>query len=247
MDGPSVISWSLAPGGQPQAVARLVRCDFRLPGRLCPVCQEREIHLELARFDLPIPSDVKPRAIQRIHTLSPEGFSLLVRSITPDPELQAELLPGTKLGKPIFSVPSRPIDVVWVGLLLPLLSEQAVETFRSRNVEVNVFEVEIAPQRKKTPRFFGLIPKICEVLDAEWLSQEMIQCAVCQQWRVRPEIRVRKSVFHINAHVSASRWPDSCSIVYSPSLMTLFYSPAFVRAFQDADLLGAEFKQVNWV
>jgi hypothetical protein len=106
--------------------------------------------------------------------------------------------------------------------------------------------VKVVGRAKSLKHYFSLVPVIRNVMDPEWMKQEMEECPACRQWRSRPDIRLRKKVLLSKCHVVKSRWPARCGVVYSPDLEGLVYSPEFVQACLEAKLEGLGFRPGTW-
>jgi len=217
-----------------------------LPGRECEVCGERELHTELARYDIDPPKSVDRKLLKGENSLSVAEYESLLDAFAVKQEIRDTLLPGTEIGQPTFRLLGRQHDFLCSGLV-QIVSESVLQCARERRVLVNAVKVTVRGRAKLKRQYYSLLPTIRSVMDKDWLREEMVQCTSCKQWRLRPGIRLPKKVLIDKAHVLQRLWPKNHGVVYSPDLGNLLYSPEFVDACQYAQLVGSGFKQVSWV
>ena len=219
--------------------------DYALSGRECDACGERELHLELARFDVQPPKTIERRLLTGEETLSRQEYDCLLQHLAVDGPTKTALLPGTEIGKPIFRLLGRQHDFLSCNAI-QIVSESVLACTRAYGVIVNAVPVEVVGRAKKIKSYFSLLPALRTVVDEAWLKEELVECAVCKQWGPKPGVRLRKKVLIDKAQVVKARWPKNQGVVYSPDLGNLLYSPEFVRACQEANLAGLGFRQVFW-
>ena len=222
--------------------------ENKIPERECEQCKKTENHLGLARFDLDIPKELLQKLFTKSlpYALPSDKFEHFVRRLVFDEAVQKQLLPGTIISEPKFRLLTKPRDFVW-WVLIPFISERALNCIRERGVHVNAVPVNVRGRSKTVPNYFHLIPVVTNLMDEKWLALEKAQCLCCKQWWNRPEIRLRKIVLDDKAQFVKSRWPENEGVVYSPDIGGTYYSPEFVQACRDANLDGFGFTQVWWV
>lgn len=220
--------------------------SLTLPGRVCVACGEREFHISLARFDLPVPPTIETTELEGPKTLSKEQFADLIGRITADPVVRNELLPGTELGSPLIRLPRMPCPMMGAGFMT-IANENVTAQLKRDGIEITAVQVKTSKGPEAEEAYFHFVPVIKSVLDENWLQLERTLCPACSGWKLNPGIPFPRETGFDRAKVVRSRWPGRAGMVYSPEIGTVLFSPELVGSCHKWGVLGVPFHEVSWV